>query len=192
MKTQANEVDLAMAAAFLARLDPGGMFTFQTFAERQDSKESPGRFACVLHGTFDQHSAQLVRLNNSGAGVFVMVNEGDGVTHDGSKTCRTLKNVIRVRALFVDLDGAPFKPLFAGAQPTHPDIFVRSSAKGWHAYWLVKGCPLDEFKARQLQLAEKFGGDKAVSDLPRVMRLPGFFHLKGAPFMTKLTDSEVA
>jgi hypothetical protein len=38
-------------------------------------------------------------------------------------------------------------------------------------------------------LAHKFNGDKSVSDLARVMRLPGFYHRKtDTPFLTRLVD----
>ncbi|MBK7079424.1 MAG: hypothetical protein IPH55_01405 [Betaproteobacteria bacterium] len=116
--------------------------------------------------------------------MFVMVNEGDGVVHEGSKTCRTAANVKQVRALFVDLDGAPLQPVAAAAVP--PDIVVNSSPGKYHGYWLGVSCPLDAFTPAQLALAEKFGGDPSVNDLPRVMRLPGFFHQKGEPFMTRI------
>jgi hypothetical protein len=47
---------------------------------------------------------------------------------------------------------------------------------------------LEEFPALQRSLAKRFAGDPAVSDLPRVMRLPGFFHQKkdSTPFMTRM------
>jgi len=35
-------------------------------------------------------------------------------------------------------------------------------------------------------LAERFAGDPLVSDLPRVMRLPGFYHQKNEPFLTHI------
>lgn len=174
--------DLAQTTDFLDRLDPGCVFTFQTF---DDSKERKSRsMARVLHGTIDQHHAALTQLQQQGAGVFVMVNRGDGVIHPGDKTCRTAKNVITVRSFFVDLDGSPIEPVL---EALHPDIVVESSPGRWHGYWLTYDCPLTDFRTRQQQIAEKFAGDPKVIDLPRVMRLPGFFHQKAAPFMTHMT-----
>jgi hypothetical protein len=43
-------------------------------------------------------------LNREGAGVFVTVNETD-------LKGRTAKNITSVRAVFVDLDGAPLEPV---------------------------------------------------------------------------------
>lgn len=166
---------------FLNMLDPAGFFTFQTFDESEKKDSSKAK---VLHGTFAQHSNQLIQLNKNGAGVFVMVNEGDGICHDEAKTCRTSKNVIGVRALFVDLDGAPLEP--ALNYKLTPSIVIQTSTNRYHAYWLIDDCPLDQFKPLQQALAKQLNGDTAVCDLPRVMRLPGFYHMKGEPIMVKM------
>ncbi len=185
MNTKDLTPDLSQAGRFLDALDPAGIFTLQTFDDDKVRKDT--RLAQVRHGRVDEHVDWLVGLQRRGAGVFAMVNSGDGIVHPGSKTCRTAKNVIAVRALFVDLDGAPIEPVIAARKP---DIVVESSPGRWHAYWLCWDCPLDHFKARQLQIAEKFGGDRKVIDLPRVLRLPGTYHLKGRPFMTRLVYPE--
>lgn len=178
--------DFEMAARFLFLLDAVDAFTFQTFDDDNVRKNSA--LARVLHGTFDQHKDELARLNAIGAGIFVMVNRSDGIIHEGARTCRTAKNVVAVCALFVDLDGAPLEPVLHGG--LHPDVIVESSPEKWHAYWCAGDCPLNEFKLRQLQLAEKFTSDPAVHDLPRVMRLPGFKHQKDEPFLTNLIFPE--
>jgi len=71
-----------------------------------------------------------------------------------------------------------------------PHIVVESSPGKWHAYWRVADVPLDKFSELQIALAALFGGDPAVSDLPRVMRVPGFFHLKGEPFRVRLLRAD--
>ncbi len=84
---------------FLHTLAPDGPFTFQTFAD--DATRKDARLARILHGNHDQHAEALAALNGSGAGVFVMVNAGDG-------RGRKAANVQRVRALFLDIDeGGP-------------------------------------------------------------------------------------
>lgn len=57
-----------------------------------------------------------------------------------------------------------------------------------HAYWLVSDCPLTEFKAMQQAIAAKLSSDKAVNDLPRVMRVAGFLHQKSTPFQTRIVE----
>ncbi|MBX3674324.1 MAG: hypothetical protein KF776_15205 [Burkholderiales bacterium] len=158
--------------------------TFQTFDDGPQKRPNLNR---VLHGTLVQHHAVLVDLNTHGAGIFVMVNRGDGIVHSGRKTCRTKENVIAVRSLFVDLDGAPLQPLLDC--PVPPDVVVESSPGRFHGYWIGAECPLEAFTPSQVALARRFGGDESASDLPRVMRLPGFLHQKGDPFMTKIIKS---
>src|SRR5512144_2779908 len=41
-------------------------------------------------------------------------------------------------------------------------------------------------------LAKRYNGDPKVIDLPRVMRVPGFFHRKGEPFLTHIVEANEA
>ncbi len=174
MKKQSLIPDLLHAHTFLDTLELDGIFTLQTFPEGETkSHVSP----TILHGTLQQHAIRLADLNNSGHGIFVMINEGD-------LKGRSAHNVVRVRALFVDSDNGPIEPLLTAA--ITPDIAVESSPGKGHGYFVVNDCPLGKFKERQHALAARFNGDRAVCDLSRVMRLPGFWHLKGTPFQTRL------
>lgn len=168
-------VDADTAQRFLDLMAEGEAITLQTFADRRGR----GGLAVIRHGMLDDCLPELVDLNARGAGIFWMVNHGDGQG-------RTAANVTGVRALFVDLDGAPLAPVLAA--PIEPHAVVESSPGRWHAYWLVDGCPLDQFSCWQKAMAARFNGDSAVHDLPRVMRLPGFVHHKGAPFVSRLVE----
>lgn len=171
-KLEAFAGDIEQACIFLARLGKG--FSFQTFS---DSRHQRASMARVLHGSLTQHGATLARLNAQGAGVFVMVNDGDG-------RARKASNVQRVRACFADLDGAPLAPV--QAFQLQPHIVVESSPGRWHAYWLTDDTPLELFKPMQQAIARRFDADPKVCDLSRVMRLPGFFHNKGKPFLSRV------
>jgi len=172
-------LDRDLAERFLTALDPEATFwTFQTFDDDRDRKSKS--LVRVLHGTLDEHWDTLERLNGQGAGIFVTVSETDGKG-------RTGKNIVRVRSLFLDLDGAPLEPVLANGRTPH--IVVESSAKRWHTYWRVTHLPLDQFTQLQKSLIEQFGGDKSVHDLPRVMRLPGFLHRKGEPFLSHIVST---
>src|SRR5258708_18743395 len=161
--------NMADASLFIEALtgNPDAQVTFQTFDD--DSERKDKALARVLHGTLEEYAEELENLNTRGAGVFVMVNEGDG-------RGRTNENVILVRAVFVDLDGAPIEPV-AGC-PLPPHIIVESSRDKGHAYWRVSDCPLEQFRPIQQALAAKFNGDPSVHDLARVLRVPGFWHKK--------------
>src|SRR3546814_8871999 len=70
--------------------------------------------------------------------------------------------------------------------PIPPAIVCESSPGKHHAYWPVADMPLGDFKRAQQSLAALYGGDPAVCDLPRIMRLPGYTHAKGEPFASRL------
>ncbi len=171
-------LDLAMANRFLDLLTGATdeAVTFQFFSDK-DKKNR--KFA--THRTMQRPLtyASHVAKQNKGCGVYGMVNKGDGKG-------RSKKNVLSVRALFIDLDGAPLEP---ATKMLKPHIIVESSPGRYHLYWLVSDCALEQFKPIQQALAAKFGGDKACCDLPRVLRVPGFYHLKKQPFLTRLVES---
>lgn len=167
---------MAEAGRFLAAISPDEMeFTFQTFDDNKVRKDKS--LARILHGTFAQHADTLRKLNDRGAGVFVTINRTDGKG-------RSAANIVAVRALFVDLDGSPLEPVLAADVP--PNIVVESSEGRWHAYWLIRDVSLDKFKLIQQALIARFKSDESVCDLPRVLRLPGFWHCKAAPFKTRI------
>ena len=178
MKTDSLQFNRAEAERFLTALDPKAKaFTFQTFdddKERDKRNEAANKkykspYARIYHGSLAKHWDELVDLNKRGAGIFVTVNETD---FKGRK----ITNIKRIRAGFSDLDGAPLAPVLADkALPPH--IVVESSPDRWHTYWLANGVALKDFAAMQKALAARFNGDD-IHDLPRVMRLPGFFHRK--------------
>ena len=166
------------AAQFLKLIAEDELITFQTFDEVKDRKDP--KLVRILHGSLEQHLMTLTDLNKFRAGVFFTVNATD---LQGRET----KNITKVRALFVDLDGAPLEPVLSA--PLSPHIVVETSPKKFHAYWIVEGVSLEHFQLIQKALIKRFNADPCVHDLPRVMRLPGFFHNKEEPFFVKVIES---
>ena len=155
------------ATAWLAGLfvDPWSRMTWQTFDDSgRERQELVGHFTGTLADSWDR----LRRLNDAGAGVFAMINEGDG-------RGRSTGNVRRVRAYFIDCDDDP--PTAFHAEPS----MVVASGRGVHAYWCVADGLIAEFSSTQRRLIRYYGSDRSVHDLPRVMRVAGFDHRKGAP-----------
>src|SRR2546430_12265163 len=73
----ALEIDLREAERFLNLLDEGATeFTFQTFDDNADRKDR--KLTHILHGTLEEHAETLTRMTNLGAGIYVMVQQGDG------------------------------------------------------------------------------------------------------------------
>jgi RepB DNA-primase N-terminal domain len=188
------QLDRGEAERFLAALDPtADEWTFQTFddsRERKDENEAKWNarghtrkkdpFAFTLHGTFASCWPRLIQLNERGAGVFVTVNATD-------LKGRKKGNIKSVRALFSDLDGAPLDRVLAEGEPK-PHILTETSPAKYHVVWRATDVPLEEFTPTQKVIAERYDSDPTVNDLPRVMRLPGFIHAKGEPFLSRLVQ----
>ena len=168
--------DKCDADILLDLLASGELVTFQTF---DDAKRNRRGLTRILHGSLAEHRQTLASLNERGAGVFWMVNAGDGKG-------RKATNVQRIRALFVDLDGAPLEPVKAAT--LQPHCIVESSPDRWHAYWRIADCPPDRFTPLQKALAARFHADSKACDLPRVLRLPGFDHRKGKAYRSRIIE----
>jgi hypothetical protein len=199
--TRSRRPDREEAKRFLKALDPTATrWTFQIFDDDKERKKARAEenkqrkqakqpllkdpFAKFLHGALDEHFDELARLNAQRAGIFVTVNETD---FNG----RSEENIVRVRALFVDLDGSPIEPVRSDEKMLKPHIVVESSPGRWHTYWLI-GFKLKakNFTAAQKKLIARYHGDEAINDLPRVMRLPGFYHCKvGEPQLVKVLET---
>jgi len=178
IKQYPNAVDLAEAELQLDLLDIGGKFTFQIF---DDSPKKNSAFAKIFHGTLEQWGRALERANEAGCGIFVTINETD-------LKGRRSENVKRVRALFLDLDGSPLDSVLEWHKP---DLVIESSPGKYHCYFFADETianDLDGFRERQLKLAKRFDGDPKCADLPRVLRLAGFYHKKkkAEPFRSRI------
>jgi len=123
----------------------------------------------------------LEARNGYHAGVFLTINENKGDR-------RRATDIVKVRAVFADLDGAPIEPVWKYT----PSMVVETSPGKYHAYWLCAlddehySVPLKAFNPLQKSIIKMFNSDDKVHDLPRVMRIPGFFHHKGEPFLSKI------
>jgi RepB DNA-primase from phage plasmid/Protein of unknown function (DUF3987) len=174
--------DLAEAERFLNLLDPEAeKFTFQTFAEAKGVKGNKRGAAIIRHGSLDDHADELTRAQAAGSYVGVMVQEGDGITHQGENSCRTKASVKRIRAVFQEDDGD------GRDLPLEPHIVVQSSPGKFHRYFLVDGLSRDEFAAVMEVMIDQHGSDPNAKDLARVLRMPGFFNLKEDPFQVRVT-----
>jgi Protein of unknown function (DUF3631)/RepB DNA-primase from phage plasmid len=185
-----NTTNAAYTELFLRKLAPDtDQFSYQTFtdnaAKRDHYKLNCVRdpFARVLHGSLADQCNTLMQLSAAGAGIYIVVNETDF-------RGRATANVVRVRAYFVDLDGADPRNLLR--LRLRPHLVTETSPGHYHAYWLVAGATLEQFKSVQQRLAKPMGGDRSVCDLSRVMRLPGFLPQKDPahPFLVTVGSVE--
>jgi len=134
----------------------------------------------VLHGTIDQCYSELQALNLSGYGIFCAVNALDGRGYG-------MQNVSYIRSHLIDLDD----PVLAGdalarATSDGATFAVNSSENKYHVYWTVQ--PYSDttiYDTMQRKLVQVYGGDHKVVDATRVMRVAGFYHVKGNPYMVQ-------
>ena len=146
-----------------------GHKTFQTFDDSKDKK----RHLSKIYETYN--TLGLDAKNNQGAGIFLNINEADGKG-------RKKGNIIRVRAVFADLDGAPLEPVLS----YNPSLVVESSPGRYHAYWVTYDTPLESFSIIQKAIIQKFNSDPKVFEVCRVMRIPGHYHHKTDPVLSKI------
>ena len=169
------------AIEFLISLDPspGATFNIETFtdipkgAKKPDPDQLCRRHANLTLSRVAEIIPQLDELNAAGAAVYVMVNQCEGQ--------RKKANVSRIRGVHADFDGVSEEILAAVRDRLQPTIEVQSSdPTNCHMYWLLsEGEELDTETAEAIHrhLVE-LGADKAAVDVSRLLRLPGFRHMK--------------
>ena len=156
-------LDIVLIRAFLLALtgSADGPAHWQIFDDTPARDQSLAR---CWHGSIDIQ--RLTEAQLAGCGVFVAVNETDGLR-------RLASSIVRIRSCFCDVDGLPITPVL-------PPSFWTITARGPNPFWLATG-PVNEFSYVQARLARYYGTDKAVKDPSRVMRVPGTWHLKAEP-----------
>lgn len=129
------------------------------------------------YGTLAQHWETLCRYNNEGWGIFANVNAfaANAQTHN-------LSDVWYIRAQVTDLDNlltAQQNYERAAASYPPPSFAVQSSPGKYHVYWAVQNYQGNErYDTLQRKLRQVYDGDPSIVDPTRVLRVPGFFHLK--------------
>lgn len=171
--------DVDAMRVFLQTLDQQAQkFVVQFIPDRKGAVVPP-ELRLPLNITIDEIVALVQNYNTAemGLGVFFTPNETDG---HGRKT----ENITRVRAVFGDFDKEVRQSIRKlKKNKLSPHLIVRTSKGRFHIYWLVRDLELKQFKKFQQAIACNFGGDPAVCDLPRLMRLPGSLHLKSNPYL---------
>jgi len=136
------------------------------------------------YGTLSQVWQTLCDYNSRGYGIFANINAFLPDARD-----HTLNDVWYVRTHVVDLDNlltAAQNYQLAAAFSPMPAFAVGTSPGKYHMYWPVAPYQSnDRYTLTQLRLRQLFDGDPRVVDATRVLRVPGFLHLKDptAPHM---------
>lgn len=107
-----------------------------------------------------------------GFGIFMTVNSFNGP--------RRKENLTRINAWAVDMDEGTKQQMHDKLQrsPLVPSIIVETK-RGYQAYWCAIDGKADHWNAIVLErLVPHFGSDANARDLCRILRVPGFLHLK--------------
>jgi putative DNA primase/helicase len=171
------QINLEEARRFV-QLFGNGPHAYQTFDDDKKRKDSSLR-SKDWYGTFDDYKDRLVEKNRGGAAIALCINQTNGAK-------RAQEHIVKIRALFLDTDGAPLQTILDAGLIPH--MVIESSPGRYHCYWLVDDCPVNQFKFIMLALAHKFNCDTTIVNLCVVMRIPGFLHQKGEPFLSKIVE----
>jgi hypothetical protein len=175
-------LDLALTRDFLELLDPSTQeFHFSALDDRREGKKGPAPWH--EYGTLDSLLPKLQRRNEAGAGIFITVNRTDG-------NGRRASNVLFPRAVWADMDEGVRNP---EDWPLRPSLTVYTSIrgavhKGQH-YWLIDwnsdeaNLQPDQHEGVLRRLVHDHGADANATGYARILRLPGFFHMKAEPHL---------
>jgi len=118
--------------------------------------------------------------NKQGFGIFVSVNSFKGP--------RRKENLKRIVAWAVDLDTGTKSEMEIKIQSGLTPSLVVESKRGYHVWWRSKDGEPQYWDAVMLdRLVPFYGADKNARDICRVLRMPGFNHMKNPaePFLIK-------
>lgn len=131
-------------------------------------------------GMFAVNAQDAPSWNEAGWGIFHAVNEFEGMT-------RRIDTLKRINSWFVETDNQPKQKVVETIKRGLIPSLIVESKRGYHIYWDAEDASVIEYEAIQERLISFFGADKGVKDLARVLRAPGFKHLKNPsePFLIK-------
>ena len=169
------------AIEFLTRLDssPDARFNIEHYTDvpKGAAKPAPdpliGRYANLALDEVVQLLPKLQSANDKGAGIFVARNQCVG--H------RSIDNVLHIRGIHADMDDVTADQMEAITNKLQPSIIVNSSEHGrYQCYWnLMEGEVLGKEEAKAInQTLVEYGADLAAVDVARLLRVPGFKHMK--------------
>ena len=187
-KVRATQSLLAARAHIEALRDSASaVMNFRVVAETPAAekivKDADHRICLKYHGTIDSIFDTLKARNEKGFAVYYVLNLTDG---KGTKR----ENFTHTVAVPLDLDNAPLPKKWRGG--IRPHIIVETSPGKFQCMFKIEPTT-DKKAAKQMaqRLAATYGGDPKVSDTPRVLRLAGFAHQKGSPFVSRIVETNL-
>ncbi len=122
--------------------------------------------------------------NEKGYGIFHTVQEFFGP--------RRIENLTHINAWAVDLDKGTKEEMLARISKGLPPTMLVETKNGYHVYFSAKDATSENWKLIvENRLVPFYEADKKAKDLARLLRVPGFYHMKDPanPFMVKVVSS---
>lgn len=118
--------------------------------------------------------------NQKGFGIFHTINSFNGA--------RKIENLTRINCWAIDMDEgekpAMLERVRSGLVPTR----VVETKRGFHVYFAAKDAKPEHWNSIVLdRLVPYYGADKKARDMARILRAPGYYHLKdpASPFLVQ-------
>lgn len=132
------------------------------------------------NGMIETPECETEIWNALGYGIFRSVQEFDGP--------RRIDNLVRIRAWAVDIDEGTKtdQQSYIKRSPLKPSEVVETK-NGYHLYFNAADATPENYRKVVTRLADFFHGDKNARDLARVLRVPGYWHMKdpASPFLVR-------
>ena len=127
--------------------------------------------------------AAAKKVNSLGYGIFFTPNPCIG---------RLLEeNVVSINWWFIDIDDGTKEEMLKRIKTSPvPASVIVETKRGYHAYWRAKNGTKEKFRTIEQGLINYFGGDNAVKNPNRLMRMPNYYHMKDPdnPFLIKIIE----
>jgi putative DNA primase/helicase len=169
------------ALEFLQHLDAtlDARFNIEHYTDKPKNVKKPkpdplaGRYADLTLLDVETLLPKLHDINERGAGIFIARNQCRG--H------RSEESVVRVLGPHADMDDVTDAQMVLLSACLHPSIIVQSSGpERTQCYWqLADSDVLEKEETKGInQTLVRYGADSAAVDVSRLLRLPGFKHMK--------------
>ena len=142
----------------------------------RDFGETIQRITSAQKASSPEFQAWLRYKNANGSDIYIGMNP---LRQDAST--RTKEDIESIRHVYLDLDHRGTEALESVENSSaipKPNYVLTSSPGKFQVVWKVEGMSLEEAEGLLHAMAREFGGDPAVTDATRVLRLPGFANKK--------------
>jgi len=130
-------------------------------------------------GVIECNEEKARKLNEDDWGIFYTPNSFKGA--------RKAENIDRINYWFIDIDDCNKDKIYQNLlkAPAIPSKIIETR-KGFHAYWKATDATVENFENIERRLIYKFGADKAAKDLPRLLRMPTYYHCKQEKYLVSV------